>query len=197
MSLDLITISGIAGSGKSTTAHALGTVRPDYDRVATDNLVAIKRSLDPSDPRIQHSSYLSWRLFGEPTPENRAQGLYAYRDAVRPYLDPILRRADEQIVGMVVEGIHVDPESLLAYDFTNVRPVPVLLSVSEQELHEHMRIKCAYRPALYAHFQENLDHVLALQQVLIDEAVRFGVPIVSANGSIERTVRDIEVCING
>jgi len=186
--LKLIGIQGVNATGKSTLAHFLSGDFIEYDTVATDNLVAINRMENPEDPRIKYSSYTSWKRFGEATRENLWKGFTEYRDSNKKYLDCILRRARDQRVGMIIEGVHVDPE--LFYKYKKDLSVNLfLLDISKEAIHkDRIRQKCSYRPELLKDLDNFFPHIRALQELLLEEARKYDMKIIETGDGINSSL---------
>ncbi|NCO11042.1 hypothetical protein GW924_00340 [Candidatus Pacearchaeota archaeon] len=187
----VIGIYGVNATGKSTLAHEISRYYPEYDTVATDNPLAIKRMLEPNNPIFQNSSYTQWKRFGEPTPKNIWAGFIQYRESMGDFLDCLLERARDQRVGMIFEGIHIDPRR-----FFGIRGIDVnlfLLHVSDRKVHEeHTRQKCAYRPELMDRLETNFSYIEEIQRGLLKEAREIGgIGIIETGDSIKEAVSKI------
>tara|TARA_Y100000310_G_scaffold200887_1_gene200982 strand:+ start:2278 stop:2877 length:600 start_codon:yes stop_codon:yes gene_type:complete len=184
-------IYGVSGVGKSTCAHLTLPEFPDYDCVATDNLLAINRMLNPSNPILQQSSYTSWKRFGEYNTSNLQKGFQEYRKTMNHYLNCVLERARDQEVGMIIEGIHIEPE--LFYSFENSLDINLfLLYVKDKDMHkERIAEKCDYRPSLLKRLDENFLYVRELQDILLKEAKDFSINVINNENKSKETIESI------
>jgi 2-phosphoglycerate kinase len=191
--MQIIGLQGVNASGKSTLAHMVSRDYVEFDTVATDNLLAINRMINPDDPRLSYSSYSSWKRFGSPTMDNIWKGFNEYREANRDFLDCILRRARDQKVGMIIEGLHIDPK--LFYSYQNDLDVTIiLLRVSDEEKHKkRIKEKCDYRPELLVKLEEYFPYIRDIQRLLEEEARSFGIETVETGVDIAMSLEDIRL----
>lgn len=189
--LKIIGIQGVNATGKSTLAHSLSGDFIEYDIIATDNLVAINRMENPNDLRIRYSSYASWKRFGKPTKENIWKGFREYRNSNEKYLDCILRRARDQKVGMIIEGVHIDPELFYKYK-DNLDIHLFLLNIEKEEIHkDRIRQKCSYRPDLLKDLDYFFSHIRILQDLLLEESKKYGMEIIETGMSMGSSLNQI------
>jgi len=189
--MKIIGLQGVNASGKSMLSHKLVQDYPEYDIVATDNLVAINRMLNRNDPRIQYSSYSSWKRFFEPTRDNIWQGFCEYREANRIYLECLLRRAKDQRVGMIIEGLHIEPELFFSYS-ANLDVDIFLLMVTDEEMHkERIRQKCLDRPTLLKELDSFFPHIRILQGLLIEEARKYPIKLIETGIVMDESLKQI------
>ena len=190
--MQIIGLIGVNASGKSTLAHLLSRDYVDYDMVATDNLLAINRMLNPNNPRLRYSSYSAWERLGKSTLENIWKGFEDYRGSNRRFLDCILRRARDQKVGMIIEGLHIEPKLFFSYD-SELDVHIFLLYVSNEEKHkERIKQKCDYRPKLLKRLERYFPHIRTLQGLLIEEAKHYPVEIIETGVSKESSLKRIK-----
>ena len=187
----VIGIYGVFSVGKSFIAHDLSSKFLEYDTVATDNLLAIARDLDKSDPYLQQSSYLAWKVLGDNSSENIIEGFNKYRDKLQPFIRIILDRAYNQRVDMILEGIHISPEVFQEYgSLLDARPI--LITIPDRTIHwARIKEKCKDRPTLLERITPHFDTARKLQDYLIEEAKRCNVPIIENSGKKETTIDSI------
>lgn len=184
----VIGIYGVFSVGKSFLAHGLSSKLLDYDTVATDNLLAIARSVYNSDPYLQSSSYLAWKLIGEKTSENIVEGFKKYRNGLQPFIRTILQRAHQQRVDMILEGVHISPEIFQEYS-SLLEVTPLLVTIKDKEVHwARVQEKCKDRPALLKRIEPHFDTARDLQEFLIEEAQTCGVTTIDNSIEKERTL---------
>lgn len=190
--IKIIGFQGVNASGKSTLAHLLSRNYPESDTVATDNLLAINRMLNPNDVRLKYSSYSSWERYGEPNRENIWKAFCEYREANRSYIDCILKRARDQRVSMIIEGLHLEPKLFELYK-RDLETKLYILVVSNEERHkERIRQKCNYRPELLLRLEKYFPYIRTIQELLIEEGRKFGVDIIETGSDIENSLKEIE-----
>tara|TARA_Y100000310_G_scaffold332096_1_gene407006 strand:- start:2152 stop:2748 length:597 start_codon:yes stop_codon:yes gene_type:complete len=189
--MKIIGVQGVNATGKSTLAHCLSRDFIEYDTVATDNILAINRMLNSDDPRLQGSSYSSWERFGEPTKENIWKGFSEYRKANKLYLDCLLRRSRNQRVGMIIEGLHIEPE--LFFSYSDDLDIDIfLLAVSDSGVHrERIKQKCDYRPELMVRLDKYFPHVRTLQGLLLKEAEQYPIRVIETGVSMEDSLNQM------
>jgi len=190
--MKVIGIQGVNASGKSTLSHRIAQNYLEADTVATDNLIAINRALNPHDSRIQYSSYSSWQRFGEPTEENIWKGFCEYRESNRRYMDCILSRARDQRVGMIIEGLHIEPKLFFSYS-TDLDIDLFLLNVADEEIHKKRVVqKCSYRPELLKQLDTFFPHIRTLQGLLLDEAKEYPINVIETGIKMDDSLRQIK-----
>lgn len=188
--IQVVGLCGVVATGKSTLSHYVLRDLREADLVVTDNLLAIKR-MQEENPIWKHSSYSQWERFGDPTKQNLWRGFLEYREKMGDFMDCILRRAKEQKVDMVFEGIHIDPELFNQYG-SDLAVSLFLLTVSNPGIHKaRIREKCSYRPTLLTRLEEYFPRIRDLQELLIEEARSQDVHIVDTGGSKEESHREI------
>jgi len=173
--MQVIGIYGVNAVGKSTLAHLLSQDYTEYDTVATDNLLAIKRMLNSTEPVWQQSSYTQWQRLGDPSAENIWKGFVEYREGMQDYMRCILRRARDQKVGMIIEGVHINPEVFLEYQ--NELDIKLfILTITNKDIHKaRINQKCDYRPELLKRLEINFQYIRDLQERCKEEAEKFPV----------------------
>ncbi|MBS3145065.1 hypothetical protein J4208_05785 [Candidatus Woesearchaeota archaeon] len=188
--MQVVGLYGVVATGKSTLAHhVLGDLK-EADLVVTDNLLAIKRMQD-SNPIWEHSSYSQWERFGNPSKESLWKGFLEYRAGMDDFMACILRRARDQKVDMIFEGIHIAP-MLFDQHKKDLSISLFLLSIKDPEVHKaRIREKCMYRPSLLIRLEEYFSRIRDLQDLLIEEAQSQKVHIIDTSGSIDDVHRAI------
>jgi len=183
-----IGLYGVFGVGKSYLAHGLSSRFWDYDTVATDNLLAIARNLDKSDPYLQQSSYLAWQLLGDNSPKNVVEGFKRYRDRLQPFIRIILDRAYKQRVDMIFEGVHVSPYVFQEYSHL-LETKPFLITIPDRDIHwTRVEDKCKDRPTLLKRITPHFETARALQNFLIEEANMNSIPMIDNGAEKEKTL---------
>ncbi len=187
----VIGLYGVFSVGKSFIAHGLSSKFWDCDTVATDNLLAIARSLDKTDPYLEQSSYLAWKVLGKNSPENVIEGFKRYRDRLQPFIRIILDRAYKQRVDIILEGIHISPEVFQEYgDLLDAKPF--LITISDKKIHwERLEEKCKDRPALLKRITPHFEIARSLQDYLVEEANKCHVPIIDNSNGKDETIESI------
>ena len=182
--MQVIGIYGTNAAGKSTLSHILSRDFLDFDTIATDNLLAIKRMNNKDNPIWNHSSYSQWERLGEPTPHHLWQGFLEYRDNMQDYLACMLDRAHTQKVGMIIEGIHIDPRYFQAFN-DNLDIRLFFLHVENSGKHKERIVqKCDYRPTLLERLERYFPRIRELQEMLLNEARDHAIPIIETGNSI-------------
>lgn len=189
----LIALYGVNGSGKSTLSHLLGATLVDFDIVATDHLITLKRKLDTTNPVLRYSSYNQWERFGEPSSENIWRGFLEYRTTIRDYLHHILSFAGRDKPGMIIEGIHIEPPQLrMGFPEDDVRFI--FLHVNDRELHlRRLQQKYNFQANMAGgRLEKYFPMIRTLQEKLYEEARSYNLPIIETSKSREIVLEQIK-----
>jgi 2-phosphoglycerate kinase len=190
--MEIIGIYGVSATGKSTIGNLLLTERLESDSIVTDNLLAIKRMLNPNSVIWQRSSYNQWERIGQPTDENIWKGFKEYRTGMEDYLSCILDRAKTQRVSMIIEGIHIDPKLFMCFkDSLNIHLF--LLRIEDPIVHKkRIEEKCNYRPSLMTRLDKYFPYLRKLQTLLLEEAKYTEVNIIETGKPINEAIKQIK-----
>jgi len=203
----IILIGGAVGCGKSTIAtelsHRLQIVRTQ----STDMLREVMRTMISSRllPILHESTYTAWTgLPSVQTGESKAEpppgeaglrllneGLLSQSELVSVASDAVLRRAIEERVSIIVEGVHVHPAFARRIPGdSDAIVVHVMLAVlRKKRLKARIKGRGRQTPDRRAErYLSNFDAIWEIQSALLNEADRLGVPIVEND--------DKEVAVN-
>jgi len=190
----IILIGGTAGCGKSTTATMLAN-RLDVVRTqSTDMLREIMRVMTPKRllPALHLSSFNAWKALpgtqSVTTPSDAllATGYHAQAELLSVACEAVIERGLTERVSLVLEGVHVNSAlaSKISRD-TDAVVLPFMLAVLEpNQLRRRIRGRGSNVPQRRAgRYLENFDEIWRLQSLLLEEAERDGVAIISNEDS--------------
>jgi 2-phosphoglycerate kinase len=171
----ILLLGGATGTGKSTVATEAGYRLGITRLTSTDFIRQTMRAFFSEEfmPTVHHSSFEAWR--GLPEPEQ------------------------EEGWSMVLEGVHLVP-GMLPPDIEGALVVPVILAVEHEEVHAanfFVRDAASDGVRPVDKYLEGLDDIRLIQDFIVRQARKHGVPVID-NGNIDRTVgRVIELVMEG
>jgi 2-phosphoglycerate kinase len=197
----LVLIGGSAGVGKSSIATALAS-RLDIPRSqSTDMLREVMRMLLPERllPVLHVSSFEAWRVLptAQASSADRdtllAEGYRSQADLLAVPCEAVVRRALQERVSLILEGVHVHPALLDRIPGSaDAVVVAVMLAVLDPEVLRR-RIRGRGGRALQRRaerYLQSFDAIWRLQEYLLSEADRQGVSIV-VNEDRDGAVREV------
>ncbi|MBI2549425.1 hypothetical protein HYW21_08835 [Candidatus Woesearchaeota archaeon] len=197
----VVTLYGVNACGKSTLSHIVGSMlreglEQEVNVLGTDYLKGPYRFEHPDDERFRYDSYECWRRFGEPTQKHVIQGFRDYREALDPYVRTAFNFAVETKNGLVVEGVHIIPTTVMDYRDQGTDVRAILLYVSDNETHlKRFTAKAGHHSELLTTFQTNFERIRWIQDYLLEEAVRHGVTIINTCQTFGKTVESMRTAI--
>ena len=182
----VILIGGASGVGKTSLAidlaHLLGIPRV----VATDDIRQIMRLLLAPEfmPAIHSSSYSAWTTLTEPQASDPV--IDGYREQCRVVavgVQAILARCIEENSSVIIDGVHVlSPYIDLAVTADKAFVAPLCLTLSDREAFQIQFTKrekdSPERKTV--RYLKNLDHILRIQEYLIERCGVDGIPVIDA-----------------
>ena len=197
----ILMIGGAPGCGKSTiateVAHRLGIVRTQ----STDMLREVMRMMVPArmTPTLHTSSFAAWQAL--PTrhrdtvtkDELIEDGYRSQAWLVSVACEAVLRRALNERVSLILEGVHVQPDlaDAIPGDSDAVVVSIVLAVLKPKTLRNRLRGRGRHATARRAErYLEHFDEIWELQSQLLSDADRHGVPII-ANNTMEEAVQTV------
>lgn len=196
----LILVGGTAGCGKSTLATDLAT-RLDIVRTqSTDMLREVMRMLIPERllPVLHRSSFRAWEALPAPVRADLDEdalletGFHGQAELLAVPSEAVTRRALAERVSLILEGVHVEPAlQARLRDASEALVVPLMLAVLKpKQLRGRISGRGRDAPQRRAErYLQNFDAIWRLQGHLLDEAERFGIPIV-VNDQRDRAVQE-------
>lgn len=137
----IILVGGTTGVGKSTiaseTAHRLGINRI----VSTDSVREVMRAVFSKEvaPALHESSFGAWKAIRTPIDEKIdpiIAGFMEQTAVVSVGIESIIRRAINENLHMVLEGIHIVPGFLDLSLFENAFVIPLIVTVDDEKVHK-------------------------------------------------------------
>jgi 2-phosphoglycerate kinase len=190
----ILLIGGTTGVGKSTFAaelsHRLNIVRSQ----STDMLREVMRLMIPSEllPTLHTSSFEAYDVMPHLIAESDSQtpsssmiaGYLTQSEHVRLAMDGVLKRAENERVSLILEGVHIHPDIQNRIESASKGLViPMLLSVLKKKLlKKHLvgrgQQVSSRRSERYVKY---FDRIWDLQSFLLSEADTYNVPIIFGN----------------
>ena len=192
----IMLIGGTTGSGKSTVAtqvaHRLGITRI----TSTDLIRQVMRAFFSPElmPVLHHSSFdVPVTGLGIPA-EERDLALLGFLEQARQVsvgAQAIFERAQRERMSTLIEGVHLVPGLMQHLDTARVAMVEVVVHIADEETHRsHFTMRSLQtdgaRPV--DHYLANFDRIRQIQDYLIGQAQRRGVPVLE-NTYMDDTVR--------
>ena len=186
----LLLIGGTSGCGKSTIASELAGHLDIVRTQSTDMLREVMRMMVPQRliPVLHTSSFGAWQVLprqggiAQDFDAMVADGYRAQAEHVSVACEAVIRRAANERVSLILEGVHVGSELLqLVPPEADMTVVLVMLGVLDPEAlqarfkgrGEEARKRGAHR------YLENFDAVWSLQSTLLSEADVAGISVIS------------------
>jgi 2-phosphoglycerate kinase len=190
----LVLVGGATGTGKSTVAtevaHRLGITRV----TSTDFVRQTMRAFFSEEfmPSVHYSSFEAGE--GLPTAEKEAGDplLLGFMDQTRNVLVGVqasVDRALEEGWSMVLEGVHLVP-GMIERPRGRALAVHVVLAIEDEATHaQHFWLRDALSHGARAHdkYVDRLADIRHIQDFIVDEAHKTGVPVVD-NGKMEEAI---------
>jgi 2-phosphoglycerate kinase len=192
----LVLVGGATGTGKSTVAtevaHRLGITRV----TSTDFIRQTMRAFFSAEfmPSVHYSSFEAGEALPAAEKEAGDALLLGFIDQTRHVLVGVqasVGRALEEGWSMVLEGIHLVPGMI--QPISGALVVQVVIAIDDQNVHEqHFWIRDATTSGVRSldKYLERLSDIRHIQDFIVDEAERSGVPVIQ-NRSSEQAIRDV------
>lgn len=193
----VVLVGGTTGVGKSTVATALAVRLAITRIVSTDAIREVMRSIFSEElaPLLYESSFTAWRRLRVPLPKTAEPVIVGFREQTESVLvgvNAILRRAVQEGVSMIVEGVHIVPGELeLAKLSERAFIVPMILHVEDESLHRsHFYIRefesNGYRP--FERYRANFAAIRQIGDHVVEQAEHHGVPLIMSQ-QLDATVK--------
>jgi 2-phosphoglycerate kinase len=192
----VVLVGGTTGVGKSTVAtglaHRLGITRI----VSTDSIREVMRSVFSEDimPLLYESSFTAFKRLRVPLPKGVDPVIVGFREQteiVMTGVSAIIRRATQEGLRIIVEGVHVVPGRIPVASGDREVIVPMLIDVSDEHLHRsHFYLREfeteGYRP--FRRYRANFQAIRQIGAHLLAEAEREGMPVIDSR-QLDMTIR--------
>ena len=202
----LLAVCGTVGAGKSTIAtelaHQFGIVRTQ----STDILREVMRTLVPDRllPLLHSSSYEAWKALpgARDSKEDReillAKAFRMQADMLMLPCEAVLRRAIQERVSIILEGVHVLPSLMrqVPADSDAITVHVTLAILKSKQLKSRLKGRGKRAPGRKArHYLDNLGSIWGLQSLLLSEADQNDASIIP-NTDRDLTVRQVTRTVN-
>ena len=183
----LILIGGVTGVGKSTIATQLASRLGITRVIATDQLRQVVRAFFSYDfmPAVHHSSFnagTKLRAYADDESGTVAGFLRQAHD-LAPGIDALVQRAVSEATPIVLEGVHLLPDIPDPSLRRQAIAVRVLLTSRDEHAHRaHFHARAMDTPRHAERYLQAFDRIRVLQDYLIGEAEKEGIPIIDEAG---------------
>jgi 2-phosphoglycerate kinase len=192
----IVLIGGTTGVGKSTVAtglaHRLGITRI----VSTDSIREVMRSIFSEElmPLLYESSFTAFKQLRVPLPKSAEPVIVGFREQteiVMTGVAAIMRRAADEGLHMIVEGVHLVPGRIpMEFDKRAVI-VPMIIDVADEHAHRsHFYLREfeteGYRP--FQRYRANFEAIRQIGAHLVCEAERESVPVLDSR-QLDSTIK--------
>jgi 2-phosphoglycerate kinase len=186
----VLLVGGATGTGKSTVAtevaHRLGITRV----TSTDFIRQTIRAFFPQEemPSVHYSSFE-----GEPT-------VAAFVEQTRNVLvgvGAVLGRALAESWSIVLEGVHLVP-GLVPEEIEGAVVVQAVLRVESEAVHRarfHVRDASTGGTRAMEKYVSRIDEIRKIQEYIVDEAERAGVPVIESTDRERAAVELLELVL--
>jgi len=193
----ILMFAGATGTGKSSLsveiAHRLGITRV----IGTDTIREIMRGMFSRElmPSIHESSYAVWRKFKRPFGDKIDPVLGAFQEQsarVNVGVNAIVRRAINESLSMIIEGVHLIPEELPREFREKAIIIQVLICTIQEDMHRNrftLRADEA-RERTSCKYLRNFQSIRKVQDALIAKAKQNNIFSVD-NVDFDETVQNI------
>jgi 2-phosphoglycerate kinase len=192
----IMLVGGTTGSGKSTVAsqvaHRLGITRV----TSTDLIRQVMRAFfSPALMPVLHHSSFDVPVTGGMMPDaEHDMGLLGFIEQSRQVcvgVQAILERAERERMSTLIEGVHLVPGLVQSVDMARCAVVELMVYIQDEETHRlHFTMRGLQtdgsRPV--DHYLRNFDRIRDIQEYLVTQAERRGVPVIE-NTFMDETVR--------
>ena len=196
----IVLVGGCTGTGKSTVAAELA-LRLDIGRILSTDILRDVVRLFVSEqvaPELHVSTYDAWRALDHPGITDGKQhsrligGFRAQSDRLAATVDAVIERSVTERVAIIIEGIHIHPEYHLCVAKDEAVVIPLLVTnPSAEKLKQHFLRRGEVAPSRGAtRYLKNFSSIWQIQDYLIGEAQRCGVPIIP-NTDLDDTLRRV------
>jgi 2-phosphoglycerate kinase len=196
----LVLIGGVTGVGKSTVATQLASRLGITRVIATDQLRQVVRAFFSYDfmPAVHHSSFnvaAKLRAYADDESGTVAGFLRQAHD-LAPGIDALVQRAVSEGTPIVLEGVHLLPDIPDPGLRRQAIAVRVLLTARDEQAHRaHFHARGLNTPRSAERYLNAFDRIRVLQDYLIAEAGRDGIPIIDEPGLEAALARITEVVL--
>lgn len=196
----VLLVGGCTGTGKSMVAAELA-LHLDIGRTqSTDILRDVVRLFVSAQfaPELHVSSYDAWRVRhcratnDSNQDSHLIEGFSAQSDKLATTIDAVIKRSIRERASIIVEGIHLHPEYHHRVIQEDAVVIPLLLTnPSSETLKQHFRRRGEVAPSRGAtRYLENFSAIWQIQDYLVQEAQRCGVPVIP-NTDLDDTIRRV------
>jgi 2-phosphoglycerate kinase len=197
----IILLGGATGVGKSTIATQLA-VRLGVTRViSTDAIREVLRAAFSQKliPTLYVSSFNADEALRVPISSPSEQLIVGFQEqvtAVSVGIKALIARAVEEGTDIIVEGAHVVPGFLEGWEeeFDQAVLVPVVMRVSDAEMHRSHFAGRARESRPRDRYLENFEKIRALQDYIVGLAEKAGAPVVEMF-DLDATVQQIAAIV--
>ena len=173
----ILLFCGATGTGKSSLsveiAHRLGITRV----IGTDTIREIMRGMFSQQlmPSVHESSYAVWKTLVRPFSDMVDPVLSAFQEQtqrVNVGVHAIMRRAITENLSMIIEGVHLLPESVASEFSSEAIIIPILICTCQEELHRNRFINRGQdaQERSSQKYLENFESIRKIQDALIAKA---------------------------
>ncbi len=176
----IILIGGVPGSGKSTVATELANQLSIIRTQSTDMLREVMRALIPRrvSPALHESSFAAGKSLHSSSfyKANLANavisGYHTQSDMVSVACRSVLKRAINERVSMILEGVHIRPSLYKKIRKADAITVPIILAeLEEEKLKRNFRGRSNVAAQRVAkRYLKNFNEIWQLQSTILSEA---------------------------
>jgi 2-phosphoglycerate kinase len=184
----VVLIGGATGVGKSTIATQIAARLGIVRVIPTDAVREVMRSMFSGEmmPTLYTSSFEAATALREPPGRPADPVIVGFREqtaAVAVGVRALIERAAVEGTSVIIEGAHLVPGFLdVAMFAERVVPVPLVVTVEEEELHRsHFAARSADSSARpFERYLDNFENIRRVQRYIKSQALSHGWPIVQS-----------------
>lgn len=194
----IMLIGGTAGSGKSTVAQQVAA-RLGITRVTSTDLIrqVMRAFFSPALLPVLHHSSFDVPVDGMSlpgAPEGGDYGLLGFLEQSRQVCvgaNAILERSERERVSTLIEGVHLVPGMIGPVDVSRSAVIDTVVYVEDERTHRaHFTMRSMQTDGSRSvdHYLHGFDRIRQIQDYLVEQAERRGVPVLE-NTYLDETVR--------
>ncbi len=197
----IILLAGSSGVGTSSVSSRLSKkldtthiVETDYIREVLRGVIAPEYSPvlhDSSYNAYKHIPGYKWLSKHMNFEDLVSTGFIEHTSLVAPAIIQTINRAIKEVNSMIIEGVHLSPDSLHLEDFDDRAQMQMFILEVDEEVHKQRFLKRAIEKRRGGRHLEHFKEIRMTHDYMVKTGKDNGIPLIDNNGDIETTVDEI------